>query len=159
MVIQQLRLKSPATYYQNALSDDTDSDIDSAIDSVLERYSQIAEMRYKLESRQLEYLSCRPHMQRNRLEMADLKSEIERLQIDLMSQLNTQEPVKPAERISRPSQSVNHTYDYQQSSLPTVSTSRISSSLSIKPGSKTGFVPSLSLSVVHHVSFPVESIT
>ncbi|RGN85978.1 hypothetical protein DXB41_01825 [Segatella copri] len=102
------------------------------IDSVLERYSKIAEMRYKAgESRQLEYLSADRKCNENRLEMADVKSEIERLQIDLMSQLNTQEPVKPAEenlsaiaaRISIP---------IIISSLPTVFTSRISSSLSIR---------------------------
>lgn len=68
------------------------------IDSVLERYSQIAEMRYKAgESRQLEYLSADRKCNENRLEMADVKSEIERLQIDLMTQINTQEPIKPAE--------------------------------------------------------------
>lgn len=96
MVSQQLKAEIANTYYQ-MLYQTHRLQILERIDSVLERYSQIAEMRYKAgESRQLEYLS-RPQMQRNRLEMADVKSEIERLQIDLMTQLNTQEPIKPAE--------------------------------------------------------------
>lgn len=97
MVSQQLKAEIANTYYQ-MLYQTHRLQILERIDSVLERYSQIAEMRYKAgESRQLEYLSADRKCNENRLEMADVKSEIERLQIDLMTQLNTQEPIKPAE--------------------------------------------------------------
>ena len=91
VVNQQLKAEIANTYYQ-MLYQAHRLQILQRIDSVLERYSKIAEMRYKAgESRQLEYLSADRKCNENRLEMADVKSEIERLQIDLMSQLNTQE--------------------------------------------------------------------
>ena len=97
VVSQQLKAEIANTYYQ-MLYQTHRLQILERIDSVLERYSQIAEMRYKAgESRQLEYLSADRKCNENRLEMADVKSEIERLQIDLMTQINTQEPIKPAE--------------------------------------------------------------
>ena len=143
VVSQQLKAEIANTYYQ-MLYQTHRLQILERIDSVLERYSQIAEMRYKAgESRQLEYLSADRKCNENRLEMADVKSEIERLQ-------NRQK------RISRPSQP-RISIPIIISSLPTAFTSRTSSSLSIRKSR----LPNLVLLQVYpylcapNVSFPV----
>ena len=148
MVSQQLKAEIANTYYQ-MLYQAHRLQILQRIDSVLERYSKIAEMRYKAgESRQLEYLSADRKCNENRLEMADVKSEIERLQIDLMSQLNTQEPVKPAEEnlTAIAAQNLN-TYNYQQSADGLYQQDKLIALDKEIKAAKTGFAPSLSLSL------------
>ena len=148
MVSQQLKAEIANTYYQ-MLYQAHRLQILQRIDSVLERYSEIAEMRYKAgESRKLEYLSADRKCNENRLEMADVKSEIERLQIDLMSQLNTQEPVKPAEEnlTAIAAQNLN-TYNYQQSADGLYRQDKLIALDKEIKAAKTGFAPSLSLSL------------
>ena len=128
VVSQQLKAEIANTYYQ-MLYQTHRLQILERIDSVLERYSQIAEMRYKAgESRQLEYLSADRKCNENRLEMADVKSEIERLQIAIAAQnLNSYNYQQSADGI------------YQQDKL-------IALDKEIK-AAKSGFAPSLSLSL------------
>lgn len=148
VVSQQLKAEIANTYYQ-MLYQAHRLQILQRIDSVLERYSKIAEMRYKAgESRKLEYLSADRKCNENRLEMADVKSEIERLQIDLMSQLNTQEPVKPAEEnlTAIAAQNLN-TYNYQQSADGLYQQDKLIALDKEIKAAKTGFAPSLSLSL------------
>ena len=144
----QLKAEIANTYYQ-MLYQSHRLQILLRIDSVLERYSKIAEMRYKAgESRQLEYLSADRKCNENRLEMADVKSEIERLQIDLMSQLNTQEPVKPAEEnLSAIAAQNLNTYNYQQSADGIYRQDKLIALDKEIKAVKTGFAPSLSLSL------------
>ena len=145
VVNQQLKAEIANTYYQ-MLYQAHRLQILQRIDSVLERYSKIAEMRYKAgESRQLEYLSADRKCNENRLEMADVKSEIERLQIDLMSQLNTQEPVKPAEEnLSAIAAQNLNTYNYQQSADGIYRQDKLIALDKEIKAVKTGFAPSLS---------------
>ena len=148
VVNQQLKAEIANTYYQ-MLYQTHRLQILQRIDSVLERYSKIAEMRYKAgESRQLEYLSADRKCNENRLEMADVKSEIERLQIDLMSQLNTQEPVKPAEEnLSAIAAQNLNSYNYQQSADGIYQQDKLIALDKEIKAAKTGFAPSLSLSL------------
>lgn len=67
-------------------------------DSILDRYCVVAEKRYKAgEARQLELLNAEKLRNENHLEMANVKSEVENQQLQLMSLLNTTDPVLPAE--------------------------------------------------------------
>lgn len=144
----QLKAEIANTYYQ-MLYQTHRLQILERIDSVLERYSQIAEMRYKAgESRQLEYLSADRKCNENRLEMADVKSEIERLQIDLMTQLNTQEPIKPAEEnLSAIAAQNLNSYNYQQSADGIYQQDKLIALDKEIKAAKSGFAPSLSLSL------------
>lgn len=148
VVSQQLKAEIANTYYQ-MLYQTHRLQILERIDSVLERYSQIAEMRYKAgESRQLEYLSADRKCNENRLEMADVKSEIERLQIDLMTQLNTQEPIKPAEEnLSAIAAQNLNSYNYQQSADGIYQQDKLIALDKEIKAAKSGFAPSLSLSL------------
>lgn len=108
-----------------------------------------SKMRYKAgESRQLEYLSADRKCNENRLEMADVKSEIERLQIDLMTQLNTQEPIKPAEEnLSAIAAQNLNSYNYQQSADGIYQQDKLIALDKEIKAAKSGFAPSLSLSL------------
>ena len=68
-------------------------------DSILDRYCDVAEKRYKAgEARQLEFLTAERLRNENHLEMASVKSEVENQQMELMALLNASEPIVPAEK-------------------------------------------------------------
>ena len=85
-------------------------------DSILDRYCDVAEKRFKAgEARKLEFLTAERLRNENHLEMANVKSEAENKQLELMELLNTDQPVLPAEsHIIALESPVSGTFNYQQ---------------------------------------------
>lgn len=118
-------------------------------DSVLDRYCEVAEKRYKAgEAKQLELLTAERLRNENHLEMANVKSEAENQQLQLMSLLNSDQPVLPAEHhliaISNP---MSADFTYQQTADAQYQQDRILALDREVKCAKTGYAPSLSLTL------------
>ena len=119
-------------------------------DSILDRYCVVAEKRYKAgEARQLEFLSAERMRNENHLEMANVKNEVETQQTLLMSLLNTDQPVKPAESdlfvlVAKQDAAA---FNYQQTADAQYQQARIAALDNEVKCAKTGYAPSLSLSI------------
>lgn len=119
-------------------------------DSILDRYCVVAEKRYKAgEARQLEFLSAERMRNENHLEMANVKSEVETQQTLLMSLLNTNQPVKPAESdlLVLVAKQNAAAFNYQQTADAQYQQDRITALDNEVKCAKTGYAPSLSLSI------------
>ena len=119
-------------------------------DSILDRYCVVAEKRYKAgEARQLEFLSAERMRNENHLEMANVKNEVETQQTLLMSLLNTDQPIKPAEDdlfVLAAKQNAA-AFNYQQTAEAQYQQDRIAALDNEVKCAKTGYAPSLSLSI------------
>lgn len=146
---QQLRLEIANVYYA-MLYQTHRLQILLQLDSVIQRYCDVAGKRYKAgEARQLEFLSADRMRNDNRLEMTKVKNEAENLQTALMALLNTTTPVVPAADnlvISQRSP-MNAAFNYQQTADAQYQKDLISALDQEVKCAKTGYAPSLSLAL------------
>lgn len=118
-------------------------------DSILDRYCDVAEKRYKAgEARQLEFLTAERLRNENHLELVNVKSEAENKQLELMALLNTDQPVLPAESLLIALESpVSGTFNYQQTADAQYQQDRLKALDKEVKCAKTGYAPSLSLTL------------
>lgn len=137
---QQIKLEIASAYYAMLYQTHRLSILQRQ-DSILDRYCDVAEKRYKAgEARQLEFLTAERLRNENHLEMVNVKSEAENKQMELMALLNTDQPVLPAESYLIALESpVSGTFNYQQDRLKALDKE-------VKCA-KTGYAPSLSLTL------------
>ena len=111
---QQIKLEIASAYYAMLYQTHRLSILQRQ-DSILDRYCDVAEKRYKAgEARQLEFLTAERLRNENHLEMVNVKSEAENKQLELMALLNTDQPVLPAESYLIALESpVSGTFNYQ----------------------------------------------
>lgn len=146
---QQLRLEIASAYYA-MLYQTHRLQILLQQDSVIQRYCDVAEKRYKAgEARQLEFLSADRMRNDNRLEMTKVKNEAENLQTALMALLNTTTPVVPAadNLVISQSSPMNAVFNYQQTADAQYQKDLISALDKEVKCAKTGYAPSLSLAL------------
>lgn len=146
---QQLRLKIANVYYA-MLYQTHRLQILQQQDSVIQRYCDVAEKRYKAgEARQLEFLSADRMRNDNRLEMTKVKNEAENLQTALMALLNTTTPVVPAadNLVISQSSPMNAVFNYQQTADAQYQKDLITALDKEVKCAKTGYAPSLSLAL------------
>lgn len=146
---QQLRLEIASAYYA-MLYQTHRLQILLQQDSVIQRYCDVAEKRYKAgEARQLEFLSADRMRNDNRLEMTKVKNEAENLQTALMALLNTTTPVVPAadNLVISQSSPMNAVFNYQQTADAQYQKDLISALDQEVKCAKTGYAPSLSLAL------------
>ena len=137
---QQLKQEIASTYYA-MLYQTYRLSILQRLDSILNRYCDIAGKRYKAgETRQLEVLTSERLRDENQVEMRNVKSEAENQQMILMNLLNSDQPILPSEsHLIILDSSISSSFNYQQTRLKALDQE-------IK-SAKTGYAPSLSLSL------------
>lgn len=146
---QQLRLEIASAYYA-MLYQTHRLQILLQQDSVIQRYCDVAEKRYKAgEARQLEFLSADRMRNDNRLEMTKMKNEAENLQTALMALLNTTTPVVPAadNLVILQSSPMSAAFNYQQTADAQYQKDLITALDKEVKCAKTGYAPSLSLAL------------
>lgn len=145
---QQIKLEIASAYYAMLYQTHRLSILQRQ-DSILDRYCDVAEKRYKAgEARQLEFLTAERLRNENHLEMVNVKSEAENKQLELMALLNTDQPVLPAESYLIALESpVSGTFNYQQTADAQYQQDRLKALDKEVKCAKTGYVPSLSLTV------------
>lgn len=145
---QQIKLEIASAYYAMLYQTHRLSILQRQ-DSILDRYCDVAEKRYKAgEARQLEFLTAERLRNENHLEMVNVKSVAENKQMELMALLNTDQPVLPAESYLIALQSpVSGTFNYQQTADAQYQQDRLKALDKEVKCAKTGYAPSLSLTV------------
>ena len=145
---QQIKLKIASAYYAMLYQTHRLSILQRQ-DSILDRYCDVAEKRYKAgEARQLEFLTAERLRNENHLEMVNVKSEAENKQLELMALLNTDQPVLPAESLLIALESpVSGTFNYQQTADAQYQQDRLKALDKEVKCAKTGYAPSLSLTL------------
>ena len=145
---QQIKLEIASAYYAMLYQTHRLSILQRQ-DSILDRYCDVAEKRYKAgEARQLEFLTAERLRNENHLEMVNVKSEAENKQMELMALLNTDQPVLPAESYLIALESpVSGTFNYQQTADAQYQQDRLKALDKEVKCAKTGYAPSLSLTV------------
>lgn len=145
---QQIKLEIASAYYAMLYQTHRLSILQRQ-DSILDRYCDVAEKRYKAgEARQLEFLTAERLRNENHLEMVNVKSEAENKQLELMAILNTDQPVLPAESYLIALESpVSGTFNYQQTADAQYQQDRLKALDKEVKCAKTGYAPSLSLSL------------
>lgn len=145
---QQVKLEIASAYYAMLYQTHRLSILQRQ-DSILDRYCDVAEKRYKAgEARQLEFLTAERLRNENHLEMANVKSEAENKQLELMALLNTDQPVLPAEsHLIALESPVSGTFNYQQTADAQYQQDRLKALDKEVKCAKTGYAPSLSLTV------------
>lgn len=118
-------------------------------DSILDRYCDVAEKRYKAgEARQLEFLTAERLRNENHLEMANVKSEVENQQMELMALLNSQEPVVPADKdLFAIAADAKGSFNYLQTADAQYQQDKLTALDKEIKCAKTGYAPSLSLAL------------
>lgn len=145
---QQIKLEIASAYYAMLYQTHRLSILQRQ-DSILDRYCDVAEKRYKAgEARQLEFLTAERLRNENHLEMVNVKSEAENKQLELMALLNTDQPVLPAESYLIALESpVSGTFNYQQTADAQYQQDRLKALDKEVKCAKTGYAPSLSLTL------------
>lgn len=145
---QQIKLEIASAYYAMLYQTHRLSILQRQ-DSILDRYCDVAEKRYKAgEARQLEFLTAERLRNENHLEMVNVKSEAENKQMELMALLNTDQPVLPAESYLIALESpVSGTFNYQQTADAQYQQDRLKALDKEVKCAKTGYAPSLSLTL------------
>ena len=145
---QQIKLEIASAYYAMLYQTHRLSILQRQ-DSILDRYCDVAEKRYKAgEARQLEFLTAERLRNENHLEMVNVKSEAENKQMELMALLNTDQPVLPAESYLIALESpVCGTFNYQQTADAQYQQDRLKALDKEVKCAKTGYAPSLSLTL------------
>ena len=145
---QQIKLEIASAYYAMLYQTHRLSILQRQ-DSILDRYCDVAEKRYKAgEARQLEFLTAERLRNENHLEMVNVKSVAENKQLELMAILNTDQPVLPAESYLIALESpVSGTFNYQQTADAQYQQDRLKALDKEVKCAKTGYAPSLSLSL------------
>lgn len=145
---QQIKLEIASAYYAMLYQTHRLSILQRQ-DSILDRYCDVAEKRYKAgEARQLEFLTAERLRKENHLEMVNVKSEAENKQLELMALLNTDQPVLPAESYLIALESpVSGTFNYQQTAGAQYQQDRLKALDKEVKCAKTGYAPSLSLTL------------
>ena len=145
---QQIKLEIASAYYAMLYQTHRLSILQRQ-DSILDRYCDVAEKRYKAgEARQLEFLTAERLRNENHLEMANVKSEAENKQLELMALLNTDQPVLPAEsHLIALESPVSGTFNYLQTADALYQQDRLKALDKEVKCAKTGYAPSLSLTV------------
>ena len=145
---QQIKLEIASAYYAMLYQTHRLSILQRQ-DSILDRYCDVAEKRYKAgEARQLEFLTAERLRNENHLEMVNVKSEAENKQMELMALLNTDQPVLPAESYLIALESpVSGTFNYQQTADAQYQQDRLKALDKEVKFAKTGYAPSLSLTL------------
>ena len=145
---QQIKLEIASAYYAMLYQTHRLSILQRQ-DSILDRYCDVAEKRYKAgEARQLEFLTAERLRNENHLEMANVKSEAENKQLELMALLNTDQPVLPAEsHLIALESPVSGTFNYQQTADAQYQQDRLKALDKEVKCAKTGYAPSLSLTL------------
>lgn len=145
---QQIKLEIASAYYAMLYQTHRLSILQRQ-DSILDRYCDVAEKRYKAgEARQLEFLTAERLRNENHLEMVNVKSEAENKQLELMALLNTDQPVLPAESYLIALESpVSGTFNYQQTADAQYQQDRLKALDKEVKYAKTGYAPSLSLTL------------
>lgn len=145
---QQIKLEIASAYYAMLYQTHRLSILQRQ-DSILDRYCDVAEKRYKAgEARQLEFLTAERLRNENHLEMVNVKSEAENKQLELMALLNTDQPVLPAEsHIIALESPVSGTFNYQQTADAKYQQDRLKALDKEVKCAKTGYAPSLSLTL------------
>lgn len=145
---QQIKLEIASAYYAMLYQTHRLSILQRQ-DSILDRYCDVAEKRYKAgEARQLEFLTAERLRNENHLELVNVKSEAENKQLELMALLNTDQPVLPAESYLIALESpVSGTFNYQQTADAQYQQDRLKALDKEVKCAKTGYAPSLSLTL------------
>lgn len=145
---QQIKLEIASAYYAMLYQTHRLSILQRQ-DSILDRYCDVAEKRYKAgEARQLEFLTAERLRNENHLEMVNVKSVAENKQLELMALLNTDQPVLPAESYLIALESpVCGTFNYQQTADAQYQQDRLKALDKEVKCAKTGYAPSLSLTL------------
>ena len=145
---QQIKLEIASAYYAMLYQTHRLSILQRQ-DSILDRYCDVAEKRYKAgEARQLEFLTAERLRNENHLEMVNVKSEAKNKQLELMALLNTDQPVLPAESYLIALESpVSGTFNYQQTADAQYQQDRLKALDKEVKCAKTGYAPSLSLTL------------
>ena len=145
---QQTKLEIASAYYA-MLYETHKLSILQRQDSILDRYCDVAEKRYKAgEAKQLEFLTAERLRNENHLEMANVKSEAENQQTTLMALLNTDEPVLPAEfHLIAITEPVNGSFNYFQTADGQYQQDRLTALDKEVKCAKSGYAPSLSLTL------------
>lgn len=145
---QQIKLEIASAYYAMLYQTHRLSILQRQ-DSILDRYCDVAEKRFKAgEARQLEFLTAERLRNENHLEMVNVKSEAENKQLELMALLNTNQPVLPAESYLIALESpVSGTFNYQQTADAQYQQDRLKALDKEVKCAKTGYAPSLSLTL------------
>ena len=145
---QQIKLEIATAYYAMLYQTHRLSILQRQ-DSILDRYCDVAEKRYKAgEARQLEFLTAERLRNENHLEMVNVKSEAENKQLELMAILNTDQPVLPAESYLIALESpVSGIFNYQQTADAQYQQDRLKALDKEVKCAKTGYAPSLSLTL------------
>ena len=145
---QQIKLEIASAYYAMLYQTHRLSILQRQ-DSILDRYCDVAEKRYKAgEARQLEFLTAERLRNENHLEMANVKNEAENKQLELMALLNPDQPVLPAEsHLIALESPVSGTFNYQQTADAQYQQDRLKALDKEVKCAKTGYAPSLSLTL------------
>lgn len=144
---QQLKQEIASTYYA-MLYQTYRLSILQRLDSILNRYCDIAGKRYKAgETRQLEVLTSERLRDENLLEMRNVKSEAENQQMILMNLLNSDQPILPSESHLILDSSISSSFNYQQTADAQYQQDRLKALDQEIKSAKTGYAPSLSLSL------------
>lgn len=147
VLAQQLRANVASTYYQMVYLQERMRIIASQ-DSVFQRYSDLASKRYKAgEARQLEALAAERLLQENRLELVAAQSDFATQQMQLMTLLNTDKPVTPAETNLSPINYRATDYNYATTAEGQYAQDRLTVTDKALKVAKNGYAPSLSLSL------------
>ncbi len=143
---QQLKQEIASTYYA-MLYQTYRLSILQRLDSILNRYCDIAGKRYKAgETRQLEVLTSERLRDENLLEMRNVKSEAENQQMILMNLLNSDQPILPSEsHLIILDSSISSSFNYQQTADAQYQQDRLKALDQEIKSAKTGYAPSLSL--------------
>ena len=145
---QQLKQEIASTYYA-MLYQTYRLSILQRLDSILNRYCDIAGKRYKAgETRQLEVLTSERLRDENLLEMRNVKSEAENQQMILMNLLNSDQPILPSEsHLIILDSSISSSFNYQQTADAQYQQDRLKVLDQEIKSAKTGYAPSLSLAL------------
>ena len=145
---QQLKQEIASTYYA-MLYQTYRLSILQRLDSILNRYCDIAGKRYKAgETRQLEVLTSERLRDENQVEMRNVKSEAENQQMILMNLLNSDQPILPSEsHLIILDSSISSSFNYQQTADAQYQQDRLKVLDQEIKSAKTGYAPSLSLAL------------
>lgn len=145
---QQLKQEIASTYYA-MLYQTYRLSILQRLDSILNRYCDIAGKRYKAgETRQLEVLTSERLRDENQVEMRNVKSEAENQQMILMNLLNSDQLILPSEsHLIILDSSISSSFNYQQTADAQYQQDRLKALDQEIKSAKTGYAPSLSLAL------------
>ena len=145
---QQLKQEIASTYYA-MLYQTYRLSILQRLDSILNRYCDIAGKRYKAgETRQLEVLTSERLRDENQVEMRNVKSEAENQQMILMNLMNSDQPILPSEsHLIILDSSISSSFNYQQTADAQYQQDRLKVLDQEIKSAKTGYAPSLSLAL------------